>query len=74
MTLGKNGAAARKRWAGLALYDQFEHFVIIFLTALIAVVIIWNLALKIFWSLVVAGSFDPTDYEVFQAVFGMILR
>ena len=75
MTNDENVSASRKRWAGLTFYDQFEHLVIIFLTALIAVVIIaglWNLALKILWSLVVAGSFDPTDYEVFQTVFGMI--
>ena len=32
---------------------------------------IWNLALKILTSIFAAG-FDPTDYAVFQAVFGMI--
>ncbi len=32
---------------------------------------IWNLALKILLS-IWASNFDPTDYAVFQAVFGMI--
>jgi hypothetical protein len=39
---------------------------------LIAVFIaIWNLALKIFLS-IGSSTFDPTDYMIFQAVFGMI--
>ena len=45
MTINESVAAARKRWAGLTLYDQFEHLVIIFLTALIAVVIITSVTL-----------------------------
>ena len=32
---------------------------------------VWNLTLKIFLILI-SGSFDPTDYEVFQTIFGMI--
>ena len=65
----------RERWKGLAFYEKFEHAVLLVLTALIAVVIVialWNLVLKVFWSLVVSGSFDPTDHAVFQGVFGMI--
>ncbi len=44
------------------------------ITALIAVVVVfalWNLVLKVLLSIVSSG-FDPTDYEVFQAFFGMI--
>ena len=44
------------------------------LTALIAVIIvfsIWNLTLKILHDILTA-NFDPTDYAVFQTVFGMI--
>ena len=55
-------------------YDKFEHIVILILTVLIAIFIvfaIWNLALKIFLS-IASSTFDPTDYAVFQAVFGMI--
>jgi uncharacterized membrane protein (DUF373 family) len=50
--------------------------VVMFLTALIAVIVIaavWNLSLKILFGLVLSGSLDPSDYSVFQAVFGMIL-
>jgi uncharacterized membrane protein (DUF373 family) len=49
--------------------------VILLLTGLIAIVIVfavWNLALKVILSLILAGTFDPTDHTVFQAVFGMI--
>jgi uncharacterized membrane protein (DUF373 family) len=35
------------------------------------VLAVWNLVLKIFKSILASG-FDPTDYSVFQAVFGMI--
>src|SRR6476646_2191121 len=65
---------AQRRFGLLSFYDKFEHIVILILTALIAVFIvfaIWNLALKIFLS-IASSTFDPTDYAVFQAVFGMI--
>ena len=45
------------------------------LTALISIVVIfavWNLALKLILTIVLSGVFDPTDYAVFQALFGMI--
>jgi uncharacterized membrane protein (DUF373 family) len=67
-------AKAYARWKRLSLYQKFEHAIIIALTALIAILVVlavWNLALKIFTS-ILATSFDPTDYSVFQAVFGMI--
>lgn len=59
----------------LSLYQRFEHIVIMILTALIAVIVIaavWNLSLKILFGLVLSGSLDPSDYTIFQAVFGMI--
>ena len=68
-------SAARVRWGFLTLYQKFEHGVVLILTGLIAIVIVfavWNLMLKIALSIVVSGSFDPTDYSVFQAIFGMI--
>jgi uncharacterized membrane protein (DUF373 family) len=68
-------AAARARWGFLTLYERFEHVVVLILTGLIGIVIVfavWNLMLKIVLSIVVSGSFDPTDYSVFQAIFGMI--
>jgi uncharacterized membrane protein (DUF373 family) len=75
MKLRQEIAAARERWAVLTLYDKFEQAVILIITALIAVVVaaaVWNLALKIVLSLLLANAFDPSDYSVFQAVFGMI--
>jgi uncharacterized membrane protein (DUF373 family) len=66
---------ARERLRLLSLYQRFEYIVIMFLTALIAVIVIaaiWNLSLKILFGLVLSGSLDPSDYSTFQAVFGMI--
>jgi uncharacterized membrane protein (DUF373 family) len=60
----------------LTIYQKFEHAVILLLTALIAIVVafaLWNLVLKILFSIVSSGGFDPTEYSVFQALFGMIL-
>jgi uncharacterized membrane protein (DUF373 family) len=68
-------AAARARWAPRTFYQKFEHAVVLVLTGLIAIVVVfavWNLVLKIVLSIVVSRSFDPTDYSVFQAFFGMI--
>jgi uncharacterized membrane protein (DUF373 family) len=67
--------AARIRWNLLTFYQKFEHAVIMLLTALIAIIIalaVWNLVLKVVTSLV-STNFDPTDYPVFQALFGTIL-
>jgi uncharacterized membrane protein (DUF373 family) len=74
MQVKRELAAARARWNLLTLYQKFEHVVILILTALIVVVIafaVWNLAVKILLSILSSG-FDPTDYVVFQALFGMI--
>jgi uncharacterized membrane protein (DUF373 family) len=63
------------RWENLTFYQRFEQSVILVLAAIIAVVIVlavWSLALKVLFGLVLPGSLDPTDYGVFQAVFGMI--
>jgi uncharacterized membrane protein (DUF373 family) len=68
-------AEARRRFDLLSFYGKFEHIVIFILTALIAVFIVfavWNLALKVFQS-IASSSLDPTDYTVFQSVFGAIL-
>jgi uncharacterized membrane protein (DUF373 family) len=75
MATRENFAAARARWRSLTLYNKFEHFIILILTGLIAVVIaiaVWNLTLKVLFGLVLADGFDPTDPVVFQTVFGMI--
>ena len=62
-------------WTLLTLYEKFEQIVILILTGLIAIVIVfavWNLALKIFHAVIAPQTFDPTEYSVFQAVFGAI--
>ena len=59
----------------LSLYQRFEHVIITILTALIAIIVVvavWNLSVKILFGLVLSGSLDPSDYSIFQAVFGMI--
>ncbi|MBM3549086.1 MAG: protein PsiE [Alphaproteobacteria bacterium] len=66
---------ARARWKLLTLYQKFEHAVILVLTFLISTIValaVWNLALKILLSIVASRDFDPSDYAVFQALFGMI--
>ena len=75
MRLKEELAAERHRWELLTLYQKFEHVVILVLTALIAVIValaVWNLVLKVLLSVFSAGGLDPTDYAVFQALFGMI--
>ena len=63
------------RWQPLTLYEKFEQAVILILTALIAIVTtlaVWNLVVKLVLSVVSVGGLDPTDYGVFQALFGMM--
>lgn len=58
----------------MTLYQKFEHASILILSGIIAVIVafsIWHLALRVLASILTSG-FDPTDYDVFQAVFGMI--
>jgi uncharacterized membrane protein (DUF373 family) len=65
----------REQFEPLSLYQRFEHAIVLILTALIAIIVVaavWNLILKILFGLVLSGSLDPSDYSVFQAVFGMI--
>ena len=64
----------REQWGRLSLYGKFEHLVIAVLTVVIAGLVLlalWNLVVKILRSIAATGL-DPTDYAVFQAVFGMI--
>jgi uncharacterized membrane protein (DUF373 family) len=75
MRLKEELAAGRHRWRLLTFYQKFEHAVIMVLTALIAIVValaVWNLVLKVMLSVFSTSGFDPTDYKVFQALFGMI--
>src|SRR5258708_3091130 len=75
MSIKDELTAAKAEFRLLSFYQRFEHIVILILTALIAIVVVaavWNLILKILFGLVFSGSFDPSDYSTFQAVFGMI--
>jgi uncharacterized membrane protein (DUF373 family) len=75
MRLTRELAKARAAWEPLTFYQKFEHAVILILTGLIGILIalaMWNLLLKILLGVFLSASFDPTDYAVFQAIFGMI--
>jgi uncharacterized membrane protein (DUF373 family) len=66
---------ARAEWMLLTFYERFEQIIILILTGLIAIVIVfavWNLTLKIFHGVIAPQTFDPSEYSVFQAVFGAI--
>jgi uncharacterized membrane protein (DUF373 family) len=66
---------ARERLIPLSFYQRFEHIVVAILTAMISIIVVvavWNLSLKILFGLILSGNFDPSDYAIFQAVFGMI--
>ena len=68
-------AAERERWRVLTLYQKFEQIVVLALTGLIAIVVVsamWSLAVNVLFNLLLSGTFDPTDYTMFQSVFGMI--
>lgn len=75
MTVRSEFSAARRRWRLLTFYEKFEHAVVLIMTGLIALIVaaaVWALTLRILFLLLQSEAFDPTDYTVFQTVFGMI--
>src|SRR6202158_856094 len=75
MSIKQELKEAREEFRLLSLYQRFEHVVVTILTALIAIIVVvavWNLSVKILFGLVLSGNLDPSDYAIFQAVFGMI--
>ena len=75
MSIKERLRAAKEEFRLLSLYQRFEQVVVMVLTFLIAVIVVaavWNLTLKILFGIVLSGTLDPSDYSVFQAVFGMI--
>ena len=75
MSIKQEFKHAGEQFRLLSIYQRFEHVVVTILTALIAIIVVvavWNLSVKILFGLVVSGSLDPSDYSIFQAVFGMI--
>lgn len=62
-------------WSELDFYGKFEQLVALALSAVISVVIVialFELIYKV-WSMLLGGSLDPLDHQVFQAVFGAIM-
>lgn len=74
MKLREELIAARSLWPTLTIYGKFEHFIILVLITLIALVVAsatWHLAWNI-GVLLVGDIFDPADPAVFQTIFGMV--
>jgi uncharacterized membrane protein (DUF373 family) len=74
MRLLKEISNMRLQFEPLTFYQKFEQICVLILTGLIAIIIVlslWHLALNILYS-ILSSTFDPTDYAVFQKVFGMI--
>lgn len=74
MRLKRELSDMRLAFEPLTFYQKFEQICVLILTGLIAVIIVfalWHLALNIFRA-ILANTFDPTDYGIFQTVFGMI--
>jgi uncharacterized membrane protein (DUF373 family) len=75
MSISEKFKAVTAEFKLLSLYQRFEHVVILILTALVAIIIVaavWNLTIKLVIGRIFSGSFDPSNYTAFQAVFGMI--
>ena len=64
----------RQQFAPLTLYQKFEQLCVMLLSAVIAVVAAFALAhlVLVVAISILAGQFDPTDYDVFKTIFGMI--
>lgn len=72
MKLREEFGREQRRWSASTLYQNFERVVVYLLTGLIAVVVAtatWRLVLTVM-ALVSADRMDPSQYEVFQGVFG----
>lgn len=65
----------REHWSLMNYYERFEHVVAFILSVIIALVIALALLqlLARVVPLLVTGSIDPLDHEVFQGLFGMIM-
>jgi uncharacterized membrane protein (DUF373 family) len=64
----------QEHWSASNFYRKFERAIVYALTALIAIVIAfatWRLALTIL-ALVMSDQVDPSNYEIFQSVFGAV--
>jgi uncharacterized membrane protein (DUF373 family) len=74
MKLKQELREVRARWETLSLYEKFEQLVVSIISLLIAVIVAvatWQLVLNTV-VLLRSHAVNPANYEVFQAVFGMI--
>jgi uncharacterized membrane protein (DUF373 family) len=65
---------ARRVFLGLSFYEKFEHAIVLILTSLIVLIVAsatWHLMLAVF-GLIVSDQIDPSNQQIFQAIFGMI--
>ncbi|MFN3914861.1 MAG: phosphate-starvation-inducible PsiE family protein [Aquabacterium sp.] len=65
----------RDQWAVMSFYERFEQVVALFLSAVIAVIIVVSLIqlISVVFTLLIIDAFNPLDHKVFQSVFGMIM-
>lgn len=64
----------RLQFAPLTLYQKFEQLCVMLLSAVIALAAAFalgHLIIDVVQS-IIADRFDPTDYDVFKTIFGMI--
>lgn len=74
MDLRSELRASLNIWKALTFYEKFEQAIVLVLTLLIALIVLfatWNLV-KEMVPAIVRGLADPTDYQVFQRMFGAI--
>ncbi|MGH8337122.1 MAG: phosphate-starvation-inducible PsiE family protein, partial [Gammaproteobacteria bacterium] len=75
MRIGDPLQQMREAWPALTVYERFEHVVSLvvgLLISLLIVVALVHLCIKVV-SLIVLDIVDPTQQEVFQALFGMVM-
>lgn len=62
------------RWALMSAYERFEQVVVLALSLIIASVIVMALLqlCRRLIPLLISGTIDPLDHEVFQSIFGSI--
>lgn len=68
-------AETRKYWPIMSVYERFEQIVAIVLSLVIASVIalaLLQLVVRVIL-LLLSGTLDPLEHDVFQALFGMIM-
>lgn len=72
---GPEREATRHNWATMSFYERFEQVVALILSAVIMIVVIVAMfqLIRTVFVLLLSESLDPLKYEVFQAIFGMIM-